>query len=102
VVRQGEERMMVLSATACPAAEGAPTNLTWCPRGEWAARLLVETVWSRLTVVCHLTKVMPRGWAYCPARLAGPMAAFTGLVQWHGLQPTASGCVPLAMAEFSL
>jgi hypothetical protein len=24
------------------------------------------------------------------------------LVQWHGLQPTASGFVPLSIAEFSL
>ena len=29
-------------------------------------------------------------------------AAFNVLVQWHGLQPTASGFVPLSMAEFSL
>ena len=29
-------------------------------------------------------------------------ALFNVLVQWHGLQPTASGFVPLSMAEFSL
>jgi hypothetical protein len=27
---------------------------------------------------------------------------FNVLIQWHGLQPTASGFVPLSMAEFSL
>jgi hypothetical protein len=30
------------------------------------------------------------------------MAAFNVLVQWHGLQPNASGFVPLSIAEFSL
>ena len=29
------------------------------------------------------------------------MAAFNVLVQWHGLQPYASGFVPLSIAEFS-
>jgi hypothetical protein len=30
------------------------------------------------------------------------MAAFNVLVRWHGFQPTASGFVPLSIAEFSL
>ena len=65
-------------------------------------RMLVETVLSMLTLVCHLKKVMHRGWAYFQARLAFTMAAFNVLVQWHGLQPYASGFVPLSIAEFSL
>jgi len=47
-------------------------------------------------------KAMHRGWAYFQARLAFTMAAFNVLVQWHGLQPNASGFVPLSIAEFSL
>ena len=65
-------------------------------------RLLVETVLSMLTLVCHLKKVMHRGWGYFQARLAFTMAAFNVLVQWHGLEPYASGFVPLSIAEFSL
>ena len=38
--------------------------------------MLVETVLSMLTLVCHLKKVMHRGWAYFQARLAFTMAAF--------------------------
>ena len=34
--------------------------------------------------------------------LAFTMAVFNVLVQWHGLQPYASGFVPLSIAEFSL
>ena len=65
-------------------------------------RMLVETVLSMLTLVCHVKKVMHRGWAYFQARLAFTMAAFNVLVQWHGLHPDASGFVPLSIAEFSL
>jgi len=102
LMRQCEERMIVVSDTAFHAAEGDPTNRKLCQRGEWEDRMLVETVLSMLTVVCHGTKVMHRGWAYVQARLAFIMAAFHVLVQWHGFQPTASGFVPLSMAELSL
>src|SRR5262249_11591671 len=47
-----------------------------CQRGAWQDRMLVETVLSMLTLVCHLKKVMHRGWAYFQARLAFTMAAF--------------------------
>jgi hypothetical protein len=62
----------------------------------------VATVRSMLTVVGHVKKVMHRGWAYFQARLAFTMAAFHVLVQWHGFQPSASGFVPLSIAELSL
>ena len=100
--RPCEEQMIVLSDTAFHATEGDPSNLKLCPRGEWQDRMLVETVLSMLTLVCHMTKVMHRGWAYVQARLAFTMAACNVLVQWHGFQPTASGFVPLSIAEFSL
>ncbi len=102
LIRQFDERMIVLSDTAFHAAEGDPANLKLCRRGEWEERILIETVLSMLTLVCHLKKVMHRVWAYFQARLAFTMAAFNVLVQWHGLQPTAAGIVPLSIAEFSL
>ena len=102
LIRQYEERMIVLSDTAFHAAKGDPTNLKLCQRGEWEDRILVETVLSMLTLVCHFKKVMHRVWAYFQARLAFTIAAFNVLAQWHGLQPNASGFVPLSIAEFSL
>jgi hypothetical protein len=102
LIRQFEEQMIVLSDTGFHAAEGDPTNLKLCQRGAWEDRMLVETVLSILTLVCHFKKVMHRGWAYFQARLAFTMAAFNVLVQWHGFQPYASGFVPLSIAEFSL
>jgi hypothetical protein len=101
-MRQGDGRMMVWSDTGFHAAEGDPANLKVCPRGAWQDRLLVETVLSMLTLVCHLKNVMHRGWEYFQARLAFTLAAFNVLVQWQSFQPYASGFVPLSMAEFSL
>jgi hypothetical protein len=94
--------MIVLSDTGFHAAAGDPSNLKLCQRGEWEDRMLVETVLSMLTLVCHLKKVMHRVWTYFHARLAFAMAAFNILVQWYGFQPTAPGFVPLSIAAFSL
>jgi hypothetical protein len=102
LIRQFEEQMIILSDTAFHVAEGDPTNLKLCPRGEWEDRMLVETVLSMLMLVCHLKKVMHRGWAYFQARVAFTMAAFNVLVQWRGFWPNASGFVPLSVAKFSL
>ena len=102
LIRQVDGRMIVLSDTGFHAAEGDPTNLKLCQRGEWQDRMLVETVLSMLTLVCHFKKVMHRVWTYFQARLAFTMAAFNVLVQWYGLVPNASGFVPLSIAQFSL
>jgi hypothetical protein len=94
--------MIVLSDTGVHATEGDPANRKLCQRGEWQDRMLVETVLSMLTLVCHFKKVMHRVWASFQARLAFTMAAFNVLVQWYGLVPNASGFVPLSIANFGL
>jgi hypothetical protein len=55
--QQVDGRMIVLSDTGFHAAEGDPSNLKLCQRGEWQDRMLVETVLSMLTLVCHLTPI---------------------------------------------
>ena len=47
-------RSLPSSDTGFHAAEGDPANLKLCQRGEWEDRMLVETVLSMLTLVCHL------------------------------------------------
>ena len=93
--------MIVLSDTAFHATEGDPSNLKLCQRGEWQDRLLVETVLSMLTLVCHLKKVMHRGWRIFRRAWRAPwppsMCWSSGTVE-----PYASGFVPLSIAEFSL
>ena len=59
-----------------------PSNLRICPRGQWNDRMLIETILSMLTPVCHLKKVAHRCWVYFKTRLAFTMALFNLLVQW--------------------
>src|SRR2546428_7818409 len=70
LIRQFEERMIVLSDTAFHAAEGDPSNLKLCQRGEWQDRKLGENVLSLLPPVCHGKNVMARGMASFHARPA--------------------------------
>lgn len=102
LVAQFQDEMVVLTDTGFHAKEGDPPNMKVCPRGTWNVRMVVETVLSMLTTVCHFKKVGHRVWEYFQARLAFTMAAFNILVQWHGLQPDENGVVHLSIAEFSL
>jgi len=94
--------MLVLSDVHFEKQGWQPPNLKLCKRGEWNSRMIIETVLSMLTVVCHLKKVMHRVWAYFESRLAYTVAVFNLLVHWHGLQPDEQGIVRLSIAEFSL
>jgi hypothetical protein len=79
-----------------------PDNLKICQRGEWNSRMIVETVLSMLTLICHFKKVMHRTWASFESRLAYTMALFNLLVQWDGIQVDEAGCVHFELAPFSL
>ena len=56
LIRQFEERMIILSDMGFHAAEGDPANLKLCQHGEWNDRILMETVLAMLTVGCRLRK----------------------------------------------
>jgi len=102
LIRQFEDQMVMLADMGFHARQGDPSNLKLCKRGEWNERMMVETVLSMLTVVCHFKKVAHRVWDYFRSRLAFTMAAFNLLVQWDGLQPDEAGFVHLSIAQFSL
>jgi hypothetical protein len=38
-------------------ANGTPQHLKICKKGTWNERMVVETVFSILTIVCHLKKI---------------------------------------------
>lgn len=97
-----KEQMIVLSDTHFHSKSGDPPNLKICRRGGWNVRMMIETVLSMLTNVCHFKKVGHRVWEYFESRLAYTMAAFNILVQWDGLQADKNGFVHLSIAEFSL
>jgi hypothetical protein len=102
LVAQFADEMIVLTDTGFHQKVGDPENLKVCPRGTWNVRMVVETVLSMLTTVCHFKKIGHRVWEYFRARLAFTMAAFNFLVQWHGLTPDQNGFVALSIAEFGL
>lgn len=62
----------------------------------------IKTVYSMPTLISHMQKMMHRVSDYLEARLAFTVAAFTLLIQWHGLKPAPDGFVPLSIAEFNL
>ncbi len=64
--------------------------------------MLVETILSMLTRVCHLKHATQRTWRGLHARLAHTMALFNILVLWDGFPVDADGNVHLSIAEFSL
>lgn len=102
LIAQFEDKMIVPTDTGFHAQEGDPANLKVCPRGTWNVRMVVETVLSMLTNVCHFKKISHRVWKYFKARLAFTMAAFNVLVQWRDFMPDENGFVRLSIAEFGL
>lgn len=102
IVESVEDEMVVFADEGFQKKDWHPANLRLCKRGEWNVRMVVETVLSMLTYVCHFKRVMHRVWSYFASRLAYTMALFNVLVQWHGFEPDETGFVPLSIAEFSL
>jgi hypothetical protein len=102
VVNQHVPHMVIFADEGFVKKDWHPDNLNICQRGEWNTRMIVETVLSMLTLVCHFKKVMHRAWAYFKSRLAYTMALFNLLVQWNGIQVDEDGCVHFSIAEFSL
>jgi hypothetical protein len=96
------EEMVVFADVHFTKKDWHPSNLRPCRRGEWNDRMMVETVLSMLTLVCHFKKVMHRVWPYFVSRVGYTMALFNLLVQWHALRPDDHGFVHLSIAQFSL
>jgi hypothetical protein len=102
LIRSYEDEMVILSDHGFFSKVGNPNNLKVCQRGTWNVRIIIETVLSMLTTICHFKHIGHRVWDYFKARLAFTMAAFNILVQWNGLKPDDQGFVHLSIAEFSL
>ena len=50
------DQMVVFADVNFAKADWFPSNLRLCRRGEWNSRMLVETILSMLTLVCHFKK----------------------------------------------
>ena len=81
-------QMIILADTGFHWAQGDPPNVKICRRGNWKVRMIVETVFSMMSVVWRTQTMRHRAWEGFEAHLA-TLAAFNILAQWHGLQPDA-------------
>jgi len=102
LVTRFTERMIVFADTTFGRKEGNPSNLKVCPRGTWNNRMLVETTFSMLTLVCRAKHARHRAWRYFTMRLAFTVALFNILVQWDGLPVDEHGHTHRSIAQFSL
>ena len=102
LVGRFEGEMIVLTDGGFHGEEGDPSNMKICAPRTWNERMVVETVLSMLTTVCHLKKLTHRVWAYFVARMAFTMAAFNLLADWSGIRLDKDGSTHLSIAEFGL
>jgi hypothetical protein len=93
-------KMIVFADGGFHSKDGDPDHLKICPRGSWNGRMLVETVFSLLNLICRLKKASQRVWQALYARLGFTMAAFNLLTAWSGMEPDENGKVHLSVAEF--
>ena len=83
-------------------ADGIPANVKRCKKGTWNDRMVVETSFSLLPVVCQAKKIFHRAEEYIEARLAYTVAMFNVcLALFHQFHPEESP-FKMSIAEFSL
>ena len=95
LIREFEEKMIVLADQGFKARKDNPDNLKICPKGQWNERMLIETVFSLWTGVLGLKKLTHRKRAPLLARLTYTCAIFNLCLNW-------SGKVKLELAPFAL
>jgi hypothetical protein len=82
--------------------DGVPDNVKLCTKGTWNDRMVIETIFSLLTVVCKAKKIHHRVEAYIETRLAYTAAMFNVWLRlFHDLHPDESQ-FKISIAEFSL
>lgn len=102
LIEQFSDDSIVLADLGFRCKEGIPANLKLCPKGTWNDRMVVETVFSMLTVICNAKKIYHRVARHVEAHLAYLAAMFNAcLALFHQLHPEAAP-FKLSIAEFSL
>jgi len=97
-----DEQGVLLADWGFRCAEGVPDNVKLCKKGTWNDRMVVETSFSLLTVICKAKKIHHRLEAYLEARLAYTVAMFNICLKlFHHLHPEES-VFKMSIAEFSL
>lgn len=102
IVNRNAPYMAIFSDQGFEKKDWHPENLKICKKHEWNSRMIVETVFSMLTLVNRFKKQMHRKWAYLESRIAFTMAMFNFLIQWNGITVDQAGKVHFSLASFSL
>ena len=102
LVDKFKDDMVIFSDAGWEKVDWHPTNLRICQRGEWNVRMLVETVLSMLTRICHTKKMAHRSWKSFECRLCYTLCLFNLLIELHGLLPDDAGFVELSIAAFDI
>jgi hypothetical protein len=96
-----KEDGLVLSDLGFRCNVGLPDNLKLCLKGTWNDRMMIETTFSLLTVICQAKKMFDRTVAHLEARLAYTAAMFNVLIGLdRHLHPDRA--FKLSIADFSL
>ncbi len=102
LIETHDEKMIVLADLGFRCKDGIPANLKLCPTGTWNERMVIETSFSMLTVICKVKKMHHRLQPYLEARLPYMAAMFNVLLDlFHLIHPDADP-YQLSIAEFSL
>lgn len=97
-----DDQMVVLVDTGVHAKTGDPPTMKCCGRSTWNGQMLIETIFSMLTLISHVKQVMHRTWDYVRIRLAFTVAIFNILMQCGGFKPDATGMAYRSLPPLSL
>jgi hypothetical protein len=98
----GDWNEIMLTDYGFRCAHGVPDNVKVCKKGTWNDRMVVETAFSMLTVICKAKKIHHRLEIYIETRLAFMAAMFNICLKlFHQLHPDESP-FKMSLAEFSL
>ena len=97
-----KEEAIVLADLGFRAKQGNPSNLKRCRKGTWNERMVVETTFSLLTVVCHAKHMFHCRRSYLEARLAYTAAMFNLLVTLARQLDPAADPFKVSIPQFSL
>jgi hypothetical protein len=92
-----KEDGVVLSDLGFRCKTGVPDNLKVCLKGTWNDRMMIETTFSLLTVICQAKKRFHRTAAHLEARLA-----YTAAGNWAGTDATGMIAVPNGFTGIAL
>jgi len=102
LLKDFDGQMVSLADTGFHSKQGDPANVKICARGTWNMRMMVESVFSLLTRVCHGKQMKHRVWEYFELRLGYLRALCNLLTQWRGIEVDEHGVFHLSLAEFGL